>query len=160
MKPKVKPRARDSSEANCKCASSSVIVQHFRTHLSEYFSRLSHIAYGEEFGMTWKSFVKNSLKNSICLDQSMDGDCTRVCNTSSTLCEEMDFSDDYLNGKILTDEFALTLVYQMRMTGFAVVVVVDCLHDLILFMQHNIIIMMMILYKPQSSIHARNKLCG
>ena len=39
---------------------------------------------------------------------------------------------------------ALILVYQMRMTGFAVVVVVDCLHDLILFMQHNIIIMMMI----------------
>ena len=54
---------------------------------------------------------------------------------------------------------ALTLVYQMRMTGFAVVVVVDYLHDLILFMQH-IIIIMMILYKPQSSIHAQNKLCG
>ena len=56
---------------------------------------------------------------------------------------------------------ALTLVYQMRMTGFAVVVVVDCLHDLILFMQHNIIIimmMMMILYKPQSSVYALNKL--
>ena len=32
---------------------------------------------------------------------------------------------------------ALTLVYQMRMTDFAVVVVVDCLHDLILFIQHN-----------------------
>ena len=48
---------------------------------------------------------------------------------------------------------------QMRMTGFAVVVVVDCLHDLILFMQHNII-MMMILYKPQSSIHTQNKLCA
>ena len=85
----------------------------------------------------------------------MDRDCTRYCSTSSTLSTEMDSSDDYLNDKILTDELALTLVYQMRMTGFAVVVVVDCLHDLILFIQHNNIMMMMILYKPQSSIHVQ-----
>ena len=93
----------------------------------------------------------------------MDQDCTRDCSTSSTFSAEMDSSDDYLNDKILTDELALPLVCQMRITGFTVVVVVDCLHDLILFMQHNIyiiIIMMMILYKPQSSIHAQNKLCA
>ena len=70
--------------------------------------------YDEEFGRTWKSFDKNSLKNSICLDGNMDWDCTRVCSTSSTLSAEMDSSNDYLNDEILTDELADEAINLMK----------------------------------------------
>ena len=77
------------------------------------------------------SSVKNSLKNSICLDLIVDRD----CSTSLSLGVK---SNNILLSKWIRhiNSCVSTLVCQMRVIDFVVVVLIDCWHDLIsIFMQ-------------------------